>query len=636
MLGENENFPNSEKKLFKIKLKNLNENKYKHGNGIIALNENDKQKHKSNTVHSTIAKTSDNNTRRVNITTERNQGAMTDRASQKVNSTLNTNTNSILSKFRLELEQSNKPLIEEEILNSKIVKQNFEKYLQSKKKRAPVRINKNFNKIEFTESDKLSRNKNTFFTTVNIETNDETKRTKNQLNLETLSLSRKESNISNLFKTDIPKRRSKIRKTTVNRIQTSFSPLIKSPRKSLKKTQTFKLDFKKIDLLLKSKNGKENLKNEEKNISKENSLKEKIVENEEKVVTKPIQGKKSQKEVKITSSNPQNINNIEEKIIRKKNFKVIDRPNWYEKMGLPNQTFSNLLIGSVEYQSTIIIDEMRVLVDNIQFFKTNFLANKDMIYVYRNMQIQAQTKYNKIIEETCGILMQISQIILLDFSQYLEKFVSIRPPAESRFKITEVRDEENCFISDCNLLNDVSIFLKSCFEVYNILISQVDDMVIPTKNFQKLIQFLCRARYNISSLIMSAKNYLANMKFDLKTFQKFKNSIIRENEKREAEFESISSGKNFKRKFTDLRKKPQLPKISSKNINHNLINERRYDLTEKIRKQFEFKLNEEKQKIARLNNVLDRNEEITFEELCDQRKINKQRIHKSTLVSALI
>ena len=103
--------------------------------------------------------------------------------------------------------------------------------------------------------------------------------------------------------------------------------------------------------------------------------------------------------------------------------------------------------------------------------------------------------------------MEICRSILLDFYNYLEKFVSIQAPNSEKFKDSYVTNERNSFILNCKLIAEVSLFLKGCFEVYLILIKQVDDLVIPIHILVRLFQYLARARNNTSYLIALTKNY---------------------------------------------------------------------------------------------------------------------------------
>jgi hypothetical protein len=304
---------------------------------------------------------------------------------------------------------------------------------------------------------------------------------------------------------------------------------------------------------------------------------------------------------------------------RKKTFKVVFEPNWFDRVGLPNKNFSNSLINSIDDQSIFIIDEMRVLLDNLQFFKTNYLLSHDLLSVFRNMDTPIQAKYNKIIEEICGLLMEIPNIMLSDFNQFLEKFVAFKPPNVARLKDKIIDNEEENFISNCKLLSDNNLYLKSCFDVYNILIKQVDDMFIPPKIFNKLAQFLSRARFNISALIMNFKNQIKKMKEDTKNIQKFYNR--KSNTEEEA---PIELNKNM------TKKKPPLPKI----IKNYRIKKSNPD-GEFIKRQHMFKINDENQRISRLNGVLNHRNLDEAYYIQVKKKNNCRDTHKSLLVKIM-
>lgn len=200
----------------------------------------------------------------------------------------------------------------------------------------------------------------------------------------------------------------------------------------------------------------------------------------------------------------------------------------------------------------------------------------------------------------------------MDFSQYLEKFASIEPPAKERLENQEVRNEEVNFFYNIKLFSDCNLFLKGCFEVYLILVKQLDDMIVPPNTYTKLLQFLARARLNISNLIFTAKNAFQNFTADQKNVTKFLGVMASINEE---EKEGLKSVDNLNTNFNEGKKRI-LPKINTNNYSNKYKNEH-VDLTEKIRRQFIFKLNDENQRNLRLNNVLNRKDfmiDDSFEE----------------------
>ena len=116
-------------------------------------------------------------------------------------------------------------------------------------------------------------------------------------------------------------------------------------------------------------------------------------------------------------------------------------------------------------------------------------------------------------------------------------------------------------------------------------------MFLKQKNFESLITILEKARYNISSVISNAENSIANYENDIKLVDK-----ILQNEHK---------AKQFKKE--------------------------RVNLTDKLRAQFVFKKNGERQRIIRIQNALK-----TKDNEDNDKKIAQNKDFKSILPSKLI
>ncbi len=468
-----------------------------------------------------------------------------------------TNTNSVFSKFRCELDK-NYEYIDKEIQKSKELKRKFNEFKQ----------------IQKIKDQELNRIKYDF----------------NNHSEQSINRSLEQINGSNLFDTQIPV------------IPKNNTQSVRLNRKSETKTGT------RISVN-KSSGNKKFSYTESNNINNPNSKHTEQNRNSNilTLLEMNMSGNKSKSNTTPTV----------QETYRKSHFNVAYMASWYDKTGLPTPSFSPFLLKTVDYQSSIVNDEIKVLMDNLQYLKTNYLSNYNMINIFRNMETQLQIKFNKCLEESCGLLMMIPNMILLDFSKYIEKFIAINPPSESRMKSRQVKCEEKAFVLNCRLLSDINLFIKSVIEVYTLLVKQVDDMIISHSNFGHLIQFLSRSRYNISYMISTSKNSFVNMKNDLKSFNKYMNSIRRNEELQNVE-NSIGGNK----------RKPPLPKINPKK--NEAFN--RVDISEKIKRDFMFKSADNTEKIARLNIILSNKESSASESYDKKRKFNKKIGHESALV----
>jgi hypothetical protein len=400
---------------------------------------------------------------------------------------------------------------------------------------------------------------------------------------------------------------------------------------------------------------------------------------------------------------------------RLRKFKVKLIKNYYEKKKLSYKVLPKSIITDLDYQSTVIIDEIKVLLDNSETFRLQLLTNENMTKIFKALSKASKIEVNYLLEESIGLMMEISVIILNDFSKYLDKFVSVQPPTKERLKDTYVVDEELAFTTNTKLFSDVMMFTKGCYEVYLVLIKQEDDIILDYIKYNEVSQYLNRARYNISTLIFIIKSYFKNSIEDEKLCERFitekqnatdttdcnnfydkyqsysnqnnififnktnstirtvkhrkkiSSKLINDSKEPEKEAEAInfivtkfkergrirsinksndSKLSNYSKNSVTTKKsvekevkeiiKPKKPKnISLKYENNNKkITDRTYkDLSEKIKAQFTYKLNEKVQRVKQLNSLLNR--KIDKEDFYSKLKLNAE-IHESCLNSNLI
>ena len=322
-----------------------------------------------------------------------------------------------------------------------------------------------------------------------------------------------------------------------------------------------------------------------------------------------------------------NNNNIENKILRtkyssqlfkiNKNYrrkrnlrlyidekKFLDK-DWNSKIGIvkSNIEYNPFISKDVKFQSGLIKDELCLLLDDIQYFRITFCTNNDLFSSFKNMSIEKQIKTNKLLEESCALLHYIPKIILKEYYFYTDKFISIEDPSAEMFAKKIVYNEFDTFQENLNYIYKISNFIKSCGEVYFILIIQVEDeMAISSQNFLILHKILKRVRFFIINLTNICKNILMNYCFDKYVIiNKFK-KVIKQNKayiKRimtESQIQKVIPNKfNFKKKprirlilNDDTNKKNKATDISNryvieseKNIEYKKNKEKMKNITKK-------------------------------------------------------
>ena len=292
------------------------------------------------------------------------------------------------------------------------------------------------------------------------------------------------------------------------------------------------------------------------------------------------------------------IKNLIFKFRRTRIYQPIISENWKFKNGLRITIGSdkvNILTNKndVEYQYKVINDEYKLLDDNYTYYKSRIII-KDFYYdAFSSMSLSSKINYNKCLEESIGILYILPQLLLVEFYKLIQNYSSVNIPNPDLFKEKYVFDEVKNLRYNNNLLIKVYDFFKSCYEVYGTLIKEVNDMCLKTSGFINVINCLEKARYNLSYVATSSENSFKNYNHDLKFIEKIIND-----------------------------------KSASKSI----------DLTQKMRNQFGFKKNEEKQRKLRIETALDSKDEKDEynEENFKRNKIINRKGFNSFLDSKLI
>ena len=253
--------------------------------------------------------------------------------------------------------------------------------------------------------------------------------------------------------------------------------------------------------------------------------------------------------------------------------------------------YNSYLINDLNFQSNYIKDEMSILLDDIQFYKTSYFGKNDILYAFTNKDTNYQKKINKDIEELCAILNVIPGIILKEYYAYHERYIAAERATEDDLKDSYIKDEGKCFIDNIKLLSKISIFLKCSFEVYLILIKEIkDDILLKKNDFNILQNILEKSRFIINELIISGKNIINDLNFDRKLIKKYKPMLNKEG-------------------------------FNSYEIRH--YDTKQNNLFNKMSSQLFFKKNDITQKLMRISNSLNSNKERKNEEEAFKQKQKK-------------
>ena len=296
----------------------------------------------------------------------------------------------------------------------------------------------------------------------------------------------------------------------------------------------------------------------------------------------------------IKNKNNEFNKNKKTKYTRIKSYQPIISENWKNQNGVSTSKEKNNyspIQNDIDYQYMIISDEYKLLEDNFIYYKSKVIHKMNYFESFCSMSLLSKINYNKALEETIGILYILPQLLLSEFYKLIKNYSGVKTPNKNLLKEKVVSDENKNLNYNNSLLITIYEFFNSCYEVYCTLIKEVNDMSLKPLAFHNVINCFQKARFNLNYLASSTENALKNYNYDLNCIQKF---------------------------------------------NKDKMNTLSVDLTEKMRRQFDFKKNEEKQRKIRIETALENKYDDDSDENNKKRKIKKRKEFVSFVENKLI
>lgn len=241
--------------------------------------------------------------------------------------------------------------------------------------------------------------------------------------------------------------------------------------------------------------------------------------------------------------------------------------NNFAKAGIITQLWrKTLFLNNTEMQMNDIFNKIRLILDNIDFFKANYYNNGNFYLAFENMNNMNQSKFNLTIEELCFLLVKIPPKLLLQFHKNLDRFLYVEIPDLDKEKEKIPKNEKECLSINCSLLNSVSVYFAGCAEVLKEIIKRVDYYKFNNHEFLLIDNYLDLARFDTSKINSMAEIYIEKMKKDKEILEKLEIRIgIKKKKKVEDIFE-----RNQKRYTQNFKDEIKLERInSSLNLKNN-------------------------------------------------------------------
>ena len=121
------------------------------------------------------------------------------------------------------------------------------------------------------------------------------------------------------------------------------------------------------------------------------------------------------------------------------------------------------------------------------------LANTDFMNAFKTLNLKSQIEFNKSLEEICGLLILLPRHILAEFFKYIEY---LKCPNKSRFKEKYIFDEVSCLYQNNSLLSETFDYFQNSFEIYLLLVKEVEGMILKQNDFESTLSVFERIRFD--------------------------------------------------------------------------------------------------------------------------------------------
>ena len=135
-------------------------------------------------------------------------------------------------------------------------------------------------------------------------------------------------------------------------------------------------------------------------------------------------------------------NNYSENKVRYKTYFIEYESDWYYKNKFIKKRIDKNMVLNPHFQKSIIIDEIALIFENMKIFQSQYLVDKNLPQYFNKISWYTQKNLNLNLEEAIGLLTEISYLLLNDYENIIQNFISNPIERITKKKIKNVYDEK--------------------------------------------------------------------------------------------------------------------------------------------------------------------------------------------------
>ena len=226
---------------------------------------------------------------------------------------------------------------------------------------------------------------------------------------------------------------------------------------------------------------------------------------------------------------PNNVNKIicvqknAKKLYHKRNLFITKEQldtNFFKAGIITNLWRRTGFLRETEMQINDIFNKIKLILDNIDYFKLSYFNNGNFYAAFDNMKNISQVELNLTFEELCFLLIDMVPKLLQKFYDELDRILYIKIPDLDQEMEKIPTTERECLEFNCAFLNSVSIYFTGCSGILKEIVKRIDYYKFSDKEFLLIDNYLDLARFDINKINSMAGIYIDKMKKDEKIVEK--------------------------------------------------------------------------------------------------------------------
>ena len=194
--------------------------------------------------------------------------------------------------------------------------------------------------------------------------------------------------------------------------------------------------------------------------------------------------------------------------------------NFFKAGIITNLWRRTAFLRETEMQINDIFNKIKLILDNIDYFKLSYFNNGNFYAAFDNMKNISQVELNLTFEELCFLLIDIVPKLLQKFYDELDRILYIKIPDLDQEMEKIPTTERECLEFNCAFLNSVSIYFTGCSGILKEIVKRIDYYKFSDKEFLLIDNYLDLARFDINKINSMAGIYIDKMKKDEKIVEK--------------------------------------------------------------------------------------------------------------------